>query len=439
MLTGSLTAQESATPVPVLLDSITVQTDGLTQEWALRGALAEPLSGGKFAGLTEGQVFESAESLQASVDAHRQALVNRRVFKTVDLALTQTDNRAALKLTIQDSWTLIPFLLPKYDQNTGLRGVFRIMYPNALGTLTDFQLNTNADFDSAFKVQNWSAAATLASIKAFGLTWSASLTQNFGTETKLDSNDTVTFKSTSFSTAGSLSTGVPLPFGFGYGVSLSGTNSYGFEFPVLTNPADKTDTLAKKEGWVINPSHSLSWGALNWVGNLRRGYVLSAGNSYSWVLNQQQVHPNLTGSATWADTLIDDLLGLSVRLNGFWELDQDRLGAASDIRGVLDAKLYGNFGVFASLTATLSVLKIPGWFETQGNLFIDTGAAKKRFLGLQSTEFKYGVGGEVLVFPDFSKNLILRASVGIEPSTYSLKLWNKLSSYEIVLGTGLQY
>lgn len=421
------------------LRTITFQVEGMTQEWALRTFLADP-SSGSGSSLQPGARFETLERLQQVVEEHLQGLRNLRVFNSVEAELQPVAETSPavfnLLVKVKDSWTLVPYPYPKYDQNIGLRLGLRVSYSNALGTLTDFYLNNSIDFDTEFAVQNWKVTSSLSNVKLFGLGWAFTLTQGFATDSRIE-NDITTFKSTSYNTSLAVNTSFPLPVGLSYGLGLSLSQNYGFSFPIATL-ADQAQILSDKEGSIIAPSHSLSWGGINWMGNLRRGFTVSASQNLSWVTNQSKVFTAINGAILWYEQF-GGIFGLSTKFSGYYELDQDRNSVASEIRGVIDAKLFGNVGAFASLTATLSLLNLPGWFEAQGNLFIDSGAAKKRFLGLASTEFKYGVGAELLVFPAMVKSLILRASLGVDPTTYNPKQFLSLKQYEISLGTGFQY
>ena len=98
------------------------------------------------------EVFASEEELVAALDGKRQALVNKRVFKSVSYEYTLSEEEegkigAVVTYSIVDAKTFLAVPYPKYDTNTGLTINAKIKDKNLLGTFAALDGNMDALFE----------------------------------------------------------------------------------------------------------------------------------------------------------------------------------------------------------------------------------------------------------------------------------------------------
>ena len=98
------------------------------------------------------EVFASEEELVAALDGKRQALVNKRVFKSVSYEYTLSEEEegkigAAVTYNIVDAKTFLAVPYPKYDTNTGLTINAKIKDKNLIGTFASLDGDVYALFE----------------------------------------------------------------------------------------------------------------------------------------------------------------------------------------------------------------------------------------------------------------------------------------------------
>ena len=98
------------------------------------------------------EVFASEEELVAALDGKRQALVNKRVFKSVSYEYTLSEHEegkigTAVTYNIVDAKTFLAVPYPKYDTNTGLTINAKIKDKNFFGTFANLDGNVDALFE----------------------------------------------------------------------------------------------------------------------------------------------------------------------------------------------------------------------------------------------------------------------------------------------------
>ena len=98
------------------------------------------------------EVFASEEELVAALDGKRQALVNKRVFKSVSYEYTLSEEEegkigTAVTYNIVDAKTFLAVPYPKYDTNTGLTINAKIKDKNLIGTFASLDGDVYALFE----------------------------------------------------------------------------------------------------------------------------------------------------------------------------------------------------------------------------------------------------------------------------------------------------
>lgn len=115
-----------------VIRNYTFDITGKTKEWAVRKLI-----------VPEGrESFSDTKSLLDALDSKRQLLYNKRLFRSVDYAYTETieDDTTYVDViyTVVDAKAIFFLPYPKYDSNYGARLGLRFIDSNVLGTFSSF-------------------------------------------------------------------------------------------------------------------------------------------------------------------------------------------------------------------------------------------------------------------------------------------------------------
>ena|GEM_PF-4055904 len=222
----------------------------------------------------------------------------------------------------------------------------------------------------------------------------------------------------------------PLPFGLRDSAPVTATIGEGVTQYWRTDSFDEEEREAAEAslGPEINCSQGLSMTAVNWIGNFRRGYALSASTQEDFDLGASVWKDRLTASASAYGTA-GPRLGISGRLMATRCLrDSDRL-AGAPLRGVLDTRIDADEAAYGSADLAFSVVRFaPGGalrilgFEDQWSIFADAafvhnaegreGETEARGEARDLRDFWYTGGLETTIFPLAFRSYYLRVSLG---------------------------
>ncbi|MDR2601197.1 MAG: hypothetical protein LBC53_01905 [Spirochaetaceae bacterium] len=177
------------------IQEIEYHISGRTKESALTEA----------AGIKKGAVFKNEESLLEYLNQKKQALVNTRIFSTVNIEYAPLDDFAASGAVKVDVYTTdtLNFLItpyPKYDSNTGFLLKLRMYDSNIFGLMSLLKADLGWSYSqdvpgSGFKNSALAAIDAVIPFTAAGLRWEASIFSDnvfsFDKETPFQSENVV--------------------------------------------------------------------------------------------------------------------------------------------------------------------------------------------------------------------------------------------------------
>jgi hypothetical protein len=201
--------------------------------------------------------------------------------------------------------------------------------------------------------------------------------------------------------------------------------AFNHEFP--NSPLDEI-----RLGPFMNFNHSLGFDRINWIGNYRRGFDVSADNAYSYDFHkytENQKRLNLEYSLSGiGHFIITDKFGISGRLQfRHWFFhDPDYYDKAGDaLRGILDKAVHADYMLSLNLDFPVLILRfLPSqWFGISKFRFVDFDLHFSPIVDLAlyhdpgtGTAFNpkniLASGGvELIAFPAFMRSLYIRISI----------------------------
>jgi hypothetical protein len=436
-----------------------------------------------------GAGFDDTAALDAYLADRRQVLLNQRVLESVELSYSASPAAAGgvdvdVVVTTTDSWNIVGLPYFRFDQNVGLLLSLRGRDYNFLGSMQTLVLNLDYTKDmngldgfgglASFDVpvwllgQTWSLAASddlkvyadgrptrnLAA-SSFGLTFKR---QDFdvtikGIQSFTTNPDGLRFDQDPYYLTSALSVSASVPTGITFG--RFGSLNYTPSGRLSKNWRIEAPVRADRQGSIFTFSHGLSFGRVDWQGNLRSGMSLSMTNTETYDFESFGSSAVVAWDiAAYASTA--ERFGLATRFTGvydFWGSLGTELG--SNMRGIINARLSGDFGAFANLDFPIKLFDFPThvfigrrWFdfELQASPFFDAGFVAIRGQQIGPENYWYSGGLEFLVYPALMRSFIVRASLGFdldaaianESFTAPSKRDGALP-FEIYFGVGLFY
>ena len=209
----------SAEPEKYTILTRSYRIDGLSRPSALERELNLP----------DRPSFENYEEMTTFVETLEQDLLNLRLYSLVkteldELDLSEEEGRFYhLTIILEDAWTFIPLVYPKYDTNTNTTLESKILYSNFFGTLMDFKLDGYIEISTEDEINgtdtgSWEIDASLGNINWGGRTYSFQWVQQYDRIKKTNTTETIedyTFHKTTVL----LDTEFPLDDSFSYRIA----------------------------------------------------------------------------------------------------------------------------------------------------------------------------------------------------------------------------
>jgi hypothetical protein len=416
--------------------------------------------------LAEGDVINGTENLERYIQGRTQLLVNQRVLEddvrieyTLDSAEADGKIPVDLLVTVRDTWNIMVFPQPGWDDNTGFDLTLKARDYNFFGTMHPLQIDLgysrNLGGENKFSIDsdipfialgyNWNINFD----NEFNYSWNEPLSYKNSTGVSME----LPFKTTAFtfglahhinwrawngddqyeryfeglfnsvvlSAAWSIPTGLEIP---GYG-QVTYTPRMSEE--IVYNPGndDPYEWNNLRRGPFTAISQSLGFGRIDWIGNLRRGIAVSLNNSNSFNHNRN-VWDNSYSIDGAGHFIITGSFGITGRLQlrqWFSNNAPDyNDGVGDNLRGILDNKISGDVMLSLNLEFPFKVwtAKPAEWFKTSKmrilnfefylSPIMDIGMVH----GPDQINMYYTGGLEVFIFPEFMRSLYLRFSAGID-------------------------
>jgi hypothetical protein len=444
------------------------------------------------------RLFYGQKSLDAYIRDIDVQLANQRVFDSVsvDTAYGEADESGVVGVTLtvhtKDTWNLIALPYPKYDSNEGLELKFKLKNYNFLGSMQTldgeaaYQLNnglestftTTLSFDIPFAfcgyAFNWRNTATVSfpidEVPEYNISTGLSMEVPisitkivFGLDQSVAINDRNDDSGEMYDDRlyfiDAFSASVPFVL---YSSSITGNLTLSPFSKWTTNLAFDGIQSDDLKGSTFDWGVKLDIGRVNWVGNLRSGFLGEISNEYSYNVNSlDTIDITLKGNAV-AYSSFFDRVGVNSRVIWFYNLNERMSESIADtVRGIYNSRVDSDTAVSLNLDFPINVLdadfeEITGvkWtryvsFEMQAAPFIDVLLAHDPVTGryFNLTDGWYSGGLEIIVFPRKMRSIYVRASAGIDivdfvESGYKLRsvaARDDKSTREFSFGIGLFY
>jgi outer membrane protein assembly factor BamA len=454
----------------------------------------------------EGERIQGNENFEKYLARRIQLLNNQRVLDDtatqIEYFLGEPEEDGAIPVRllvhVRDTMNFIILPYPKYDSNDGFSLTLKARDYNFLGTMSPLRIDLGYKLDNDSRNSFNFMIDSDIPFQAFGLDWNINFdhyfeltideplyyqnvtglsvqvpwrntTFTFGFNHYLTFNEASSEEPGSYydpygSTALSASWGIPLGIEVGdfgqlsYTPWLSGRISYPY--------GQMNDGRKPSISW----GHSLGFGRVDWIGNQRKGFSASIGNSFSWYFDRSDDAPLAIGFDVGASFYwpFNSIIGVQSRLkyrqswhwselNEVWYM----AGGSGDVlRGVLNNDIQRHYMLSLNIDFPVRVLRFwpSEWFDNDSlryfnfemfvSPFLDMAMAKGSFDGSEIT-FSFGdmiktTGIEVIVYPGIMRSLQIRGSIGydidkIRNNGLPLK-WGFFPEWnEIYIGVDLYY
>ncbi len=475
------------------IESVDYQITGSTREYPLKLAVE----------IDTERVFASQEELDLYIDDLRLQFNNLRVLEesSVEVSLGQIDGEGVVPVHLvvktKDTVNIIALPKPGFDSNSGFEMKIKMKNYNFFGSMQEFNADVEYNYDENDNQSMAGGFSFSIPFEAYGyaFVWnlSTSLTVPFDNRPIYDLETGIQMEIPVSS--------LKINLGFVQGVSINDRDAdkqyykddwlyyteslsmnvpvtlirYGTNSEVVWSPMASfsvnwdSDGIQADDlkGPALTLGHALTAGRINWAGNFRRGYNISAGNNYIINFNEDKdLIVNITGLLQGHYSFFDRV-GISTRLSGYYNFfDYVSEKQGGKIRGILDKRIDADYAVFYNLDIPIRVMRVNfkeisgiDWteyisFEMHVSPFFDMALAHNAEADEEEEErntfsFKdgwYACGLEIIVYPLKMRSIYARASVGfdLEAVLKSGKLSGRSerdggSIRELFIGIGLAY
>lgn len=445
--------------------------------------------------------FENHEAFDTYIENYTETLVSSRYFDEVSVTYEAlpSETPGLLNVTVliklQDSHHLIVMPIPKYSSNSGISLKFKGKDSNFLGSLNTMNVDMNLRYDDGIFKPGFNFNFDL----PFSMgSFDAVFVNDYTIDYRIDDDSSKT--GFEFDTKTGLSLSIPFnrvslslglyqyvhrnldykyedeendddiylseQFNIGLPVTIANLSnftsityspsvnvSFNWDFDGINKEKDKSKELLGPD---ISFSHSISNGKVNWNDNLRKGYDLSLGNSYSYNFESKEFVPQVSfeGKFFWNyqanDEEIWNHFGINSRLYAFHYFDiptnnsEHNYAVGERLRGILDDDIYSPTGIILNLDLPHSVFT--AYFPTpilnfnfQFSPFFDMAVVFDSNNNRPSYNKTYYCGGfEFLVYPLKWSSFTVRASLGVDLSK-NIFVEGLKNNKEIFIGLGIEY
>ncbi|OQY31319.1 MAG: hypothetical protein B6241_14360 [Spirochaetaceae bacterium 4572_59] len=320
-----------------------------------------------------------------------------------------------LNIYLEDAWTFIPLVYPKYDTNTNLTLESKIIYSNLFGTLVDFRMDSYIEIASA----HWGK-------RSYSFQW----IQKHDRLTKSNTNKTVedyTYNETLFL----FGTDFKLTDYWTY--TAAPGLSFNYLYKDLTEDAENN---FDKDPFAFGIKQNLIYNPVNWIGNFREGLFcdLSLQLRFSFFADTRLKGMSYIETAwyhIYNDRIASNLR--SIIITGF---RKEIANLGSYMRGVPDQNLYGERAFFLNSSFPLKALDMNNLVELQISPFMDWGLTERKDEPFSNDQdFRLSSGFSMLFFFDKLTSIQIRTSFGWDLLTSN----SEEESFEFLLSTSLFY
>ena len=414
-----------AQEVPQVLRAVVFSIEGGTGESAVR----------EFTGLREGRVFPSALALAHYLDETRRALVNDRVFKSVELTDEGgelVDGRVEHRVTLRlvDTPTFVPLPNISYNSNYGLLLGAQINYDNAFGSMSNWFFNSYValrDEEGRYIVGLWELHPRVSALMIGGLAWKLDLKLRRESLDLWDRGIEAAAWEDFYGSA-SIDTRLPLGASWYYELRPGFAGQFG-TVDLRHNGANPGDFAGP------NYRQALGIDKVDWVGgaNFRSGYELRLEHLIQGQMATGNVANEISATALWClPWSFLDYYGRA-RIQADYGTTPVNLGKY--LRGIADNSMSGTASVFLNQTLGIDLGLPRRVVDIQLHPFLDLGTALSAGRAWDpQTDIRRSVGCDIIFLADSLANLAIRFTLG-----FDLGASDPLAAPEIVMDTALSY
>ncbi len=450
------------------------------------------------------RIYNSKEAFETYVKDLEVKLMNQRVLKSGEISVTYGEEDeegivpADLYIKAADTFNYVLLPYPKFDSNDGFNLKLKFKDYNFFGSMNELNADIDYEYDPYDETKHTIGGNVSFEIpfRLFGeeFTWSldTSVYLPIGEPIDIDFSTTLEYERELIPSRLELHAGIAqeayvyprddyeelypddpyylsnkiyvnLPVTV-YTHSYFGDLLWTPELSYTGNWAFGSITDDDLRGIFLTFKHSASFGRYDWIGNYRRGFSLSASNT--WTYNPITTEKEIAVTASASGYMpIFSFFGVSTR--GYfmydWESDGDlQVDMGSYMRGIIDERIETDMAFFFNLDLPFKVLDIDferttgiGWtkyisLEAYLSPFFDFGLTHDQYTGkyFSFDDAWYSGGVEFIVFPDAIRSVYARLSLGFDLKELftngfdfgaSAKREGGGSIMEIFIGVGLEY
>jgi hypothetical protein len=422
----------------------------------------------------EGEKLQGQANLEKYISEKTQVLVNQRVLKdnaAISYSVGERLENGAYPVTIiikvEDSWNIIALPKPTYSTNTGFDLTIKARDYNFLGTMNPLRVDFGYKYDEHKRNSFMLGVFSSTPFRALGYTWNVKFdntvsyrpdvseplyyqnitglsmelpfrttTFTFGFEESFNLNEENNdrhkekygnFQSGLYMTS-RLFTSWEIPTGFM--VSRYGELTYNPSISATFNhELPQWPLLEFRNGPFMGFSHSLGFEKIDWYANYRKGFYVSARNSYNYDFfrlsadkDPLSVSFSLNGTGHF---IISKFFAISSRImyrQWFYHDPEYNDKAADALRGIPDGAICADYMLSLNMDFPLRVLVFTPseWFNSRKLHFFDLefqiapvidmalyhDPAKE--ISFSPKNIAVTGGFEVIIFSAFMRNLYVR-------------------------------
>ena len=358
--------------------------------------------------------FSTPYDLDAYLQEKRQQLINKKIFKSVlttynVLSVEELIVHVDIKISIVDSWTLLPLPYYKYDDNLGLVLGFNFEYTNFAGTLT------NLIFSSYYSENKSEITTEWTDFRIGIFLFDVMYNQLWETVRTTDSHGDINLKYNYLQSEVGLSLKIKLMKELLYSIRPMVRIPYSYSFYI--NETKYDDDLFTGAPVIPAYNHILEWNSVNWIGSFRQGINTSIENQIEYDSKKNDI-------IYWVDGIFKSYIftpyvSLNTRVSAFYIFNDFKRNAGDRLRGILDYKMTGDRGFFLNQNFPFEVFSIKKAGVLQLSPFFDAGAvfSNSEIQGLEGVQ--YTAGCSLIFFPAFLSSFSINIDAGINLRNFS--------------------
>lgn len=421
---------EDYSPDSLLIKEIVYEIDGRTRE----GALSREMK------LKTDRVYEDYATLQAYLDREVQELINLRIFAYVYSRiefLSDVDTvpqPVRIVISIKDTWTFFPFLLPSTDGDTTVFNL-AVVDKNFFGTITEFQISADIGIGTdplygGLEIPSWGVYITWAGITFTQWQIGAQVSQSHNTVRKFDA-DVLAEDYNYDQTAVILQVRYEFARVRNLYYYIIPSVAWRYNYEVRVDSGD-----VEYEYFRVNLGQAIDYNRIDWDGFFRRGWALGLLNNLWGSEDGRSGQLKTAFTTRLSGHIISGKVNPNARLSGYFAYNHIATNLGAFLRGVRDNTMYGDKGLFLNTGLQFKLWEWR-WLEPHLQPFVDVGFVAKDNQPVDWTrDFHVGIGSEIIFFFPTVPSAQLVAFAGFDAMVPD---WSSSAKWEVGISFDISY